>query len=119
MKDDSKIRRIFFLTEPLLSREQSWKPFADVYRIEGGWILKFDLAGVRPEDVKVSIDGNQVLVTGVRRDVFIEHDWTCYSSEITYSHFERSIALPNEIENAKIKMEYRDGILLIRILVNE
>ena len=119
MKDDSKIRRIFFLTEPLLSREQSWKPFADVYRVEGGWILKFDLAGVRPEDVKVSIDGNQVLVSGVRRDVFIEHNWTCYSSEITYSHFERTIALPNVIENAKIKMEYRDGILLIRILIDE
>jgi len=116
MKDDSKRRSIFFFPDSLLTRELSWKPQADVYRIEGGWILKFDLAGVRLEDVKIWIERNVVFVAGVRRDVHIDQSWTCYSSEISYSHFERSIALPHDLENSRIELEYRDGILLIRIL---
>jgi HSP20 family protein len=119
MKDDSKLRRIFFLTDPQLSHEEIWRPFADVYRVNGGWILKFDLAGVRLEDVKIVIHGNRVELSGVRRDCIIEKNWTCYSSEINYSHFERSITLPQDIEASEIKMEYRDGILLIRVLSND
>jgi HSP20 family protein len=116
MKDDSKRRSIFFFPDSRLTRELSWKPQADVYRIEGGWILKFDLAGVRLEDVKIWIEGNVVFVAGVRRDIHIDQSWTCYSSEITYSHFERSIALPNDLENSRIELDYLDGILLTRIL---
>jgi HSP20 family protein len=116
MKDDSKLRTIFFFGDAMRSPEPSWKPYADVYRINGGWIIKFDLAGVRLEDVKIAVQGNRVIVKGVRKDCNIDHSWTCYSSEISYTSFERSITLPQDLENSKIELEYRDGILLIRIL---
>jgi HSP20 family protein len=116
---DSKLRSVIFFADPLVSREACWKPDADVYRIEGGWILKFDLAGVRLEDVKIALQGKSVVVCGVRRDFNIEQSWTCYSSEISYTRFERSITLPHDLENAEVKMEYRDGILLIRVLSHE
>lgn len=116
MKDDSTLKSIFFFGDSTRSPDSSWKPYADVYRIDGGWILKFDLAGVRLQDVKIAVQGSRVIVTGVRRDCNIDQSWTCYSSEISYTSFERSITLPQELENSKIELEYRDGILLIRIL---
>lgn len=32
------------------ARRCDWAPNVDVYRAPGGWVLKFDLAGVRPGD---------------------------------------------------------------------
>lgn len=29
-----------------------WQPPADIYRLARGWLVKFELAGVRPEDVR-------------------------------------------------------------------
>ena len=49
-----------------------WQPSADVYRTRDGWVLKFDLAGVRADEVTVSIRGRRVCVSGVRRDTVVE-----------------------------------------------
>ena len=34
-----------------------WCPAADVYRTNDGWIVKVDLAGIRPADIEITIDG--------------------------------------------------------------
>jgi HSP20 family protein len=97
-----------------------WQPAVDIYRTSSGWILKFDLAGVRMEDVHIRVNGRTVTVSGVRRDCMME-DVGCrhYSMEITYSRFERSIELPDDLGSARVGLEYRDGILFVRIVQRE
>jgi HSP20 family protein len=94
----------------------SWRPPADIYRIRDGWLVKFDLAGVRPEDIRVTAGGRQLRVEGTRRDWQIDESQQHYCMEISYSHFERSVELPTELEHARISTEYRDGMLLVRLL---
>ena len=93
-----------------------WQPSADVYRTRNGWLLKFDLAGVRPEDVTVSVQGRRVSVSGVRRDFIAEEGCSYYSMEISYNRFERSLEMPADLENARITLEARDGLLLVRMV---
>src|SRR5262245_40479121 len=93
-----------------------WRPPADIYRIRGGWLVKFDLAGVRPEDIRLSVCGRQLTLEGTRRDSLIDEDQQHYCMEISYSHFERSIELPAELNHARIDTEYRDGMLLVRLM---
>jgi HSP20 family protein len=93
-----------------------WRPSADIYRTRDGWLLKFDLAGVRPEDVVVSVRGRRVSVSGVRRDLMVEEGCSYYSMEISYNRFERSLEMPAELENAKITLEARNGLLLVRMI---
>lgn len=109
----SKPARMFFLQAQNPCGETSWRPSADVYRTRAGWVLKYDLAGVRPEDVRVSISGRRIMVSGVRRDWAMEQGWTHYSMEICYSRFERTIELPEPV--SEYAMEYRDGILLVQV----
>jgi HSP20 family protein len=90
-----------------------WHPLADIYRTRDGWLIKFDLAGVRTEDVRVSVRGNRLTVEGVRRDWGVEQSLTHYAMEISYSRFERSIELPCDLERAQIQTSYRDGMLLV------
>lgn len=93
-----------------------WQPSADVYRTRDGWLLKFDLAGVRPEDVSVTVRGRRVSVSGIRRDLIVEEGCSYYSMEISYNRFERSIEMPAALENARITLEARNGLLLVRMI---
>src|SRR5580700_145812 len=93
-----------------------WQPSADVYRTRDGWLLKLDLAGVRSEDVTVSIQGRRVSVSGVRRDSFLEEGSSYYSMEISYNRFERSFEMPADLETARVSIAARDGLLLIRMI---
>jgi HSP20 family protein len=90
----------------------------DIFRTRGGWLLKFDLPGVRMEDVGVQIAGDRLTVAGVRHDVISEEGCTYYSMEISCNRFERTIELPADLEGARIQLEARDGILLVRITSN-
>ena len=100
-------------------QEPCWRPPADIYRLRGGWLVKFDLAGVRPEDIRVSVSGRRLTVDGTRRDSQIDQGQQHYCMEISYSHFERSIELPGELVHARISTEYRDGMLLVRLSTEE
>ena len=93
----------------------AWRPAVDVYRTPRGWLLKFDLAGVRPEDVALTVQGCRVTIRGVRRDCLAEEGCRYYRMEITYSHFERSVELPCDVEPAAIATEYRLGMLLVHL----
>jgi HSP20 family protein len=100
----------------LAERRSPWQPSADVYRTRDGWLIKFDLAGVKIEDVTVSIRGRYVSITGVRRDSILEEGSTYYSMEISYNRFERSMELPADLETARVLIAARDGLLLVRMI---
>ena len=96
-----------------------WQPPVDIYRTSWGWILKFELAGVRTEDVHVHVSRRTVSVRGVRRDYMVEDGCSHYSMEISYCEFKRTIELPDDLTKTLIRMDYRDGILFVRISLKE
>jgi HSP20 family protein len=92
-----------------------WQPPADIYRTRRGWLVKLDLAGVRPEDVQVTVHGDCLTVRGIRRDCSLEEGCRHYQMEIAYSTFERSLTLPVNLDRARVEAEHRQGMLLIHI----
>jgi HSP20 family protein len=96
--------------------ETAWRPAVDVYRTSRGWLLKFDLAGVRPEDVSLTVEGCRVTIRGVRRDLQAEQGHHYYRMEITYNHFERCVELPCDVEPASVATDYRHGMLLVHLI---
>lgn len=100
----------------LAERQTPWQPSADVYRTKDGWLVKFDLAGVKTVDVTVSIRGRRLTISGIRRDSFFEEGSSHYSMEISYNRFERSLLMPANLENARVIVAARDGLLLVRMV---
>jgi HSP20 family protein len=96
----------------------SWQPAADVYRTATGWLVKFDLAGIRLEDIRLEASGQQLRLSGVRRDCRREAGCHYHSLEIAYSEFGRDIQFPTDLEHARITTEYEAGMLLVRIQSN-
>ncbi len=100
-------------------RGRVWRPAADVYRIEDGWIVKLDLAGISPDDLEIEISGASLRVSGCRRDTFYGEGITYQQLEITYSRFERTLHFPCSIEGAHLMRDYRDGLLILHLKSEE
>jgi HSP20 family protein len=116
MADDLiRLMQAFFLPATETFRQPAWRPALDVYRTHEGWLVKFELAGVRPEDIHLTAHGNRLTLRGVRRDCAADRDYRCYVMEITYDHFERTVELPCEIDAAPIAADFHQGMLLVRI----
>ena len=54
-------------------RGSAWMPAADVAKEDGTIVIRLDLPGMQEQDVKVEIDGRQLVVSGERQD---EHEET-------------------------------------------
>jgi HSP20 family protein len=110
-------RTIFF--EPGLSMmgECVWRPAVDVQRTPYGWLIKVELPGVAPEQVQVSIVGNSLVLSGVRRDTPHEEGDSYYAMEIAYCRFERRIELPASLVDAEVRLSSHDGLLILRVLL--
>jgi HSP20 family protein len=93
----------------------AWQPLVDVYQTRDGWLVKYDVAGVRPEDITLAVQGRRLILRGSRRDCCLGETCGQYLMEIAYSHFERSVVLPEEIESYRLTTDYRDGMLLVRL----
>jgi HSP20 family protein len=94
-----------------------WQPAVDVYRTRTGWLAKFDLAGVQPEDIHLQVEGPILRVHGVRRDWTLEQGCHHHRLEIAYSQFERHLEFPVSLEQASLSTEYQAGMLLVHIRV--
>jgi HSP20 family protein len=116
MADDLiRLMQAFFLPATETFQKEPWRPAVDVYRTRQGWRVKVELAGVRPEDIHLTAQGRSLIIQGVRRDCCAEPDCRCYVMEIIYSHFERTVELPCNVETAPIAVDFRQGMLMVRI----
>jgi HSP20 family protein len=110
-----KIRFVSFFLSAEPAREVNWRPDADVLRTADGWMIKFNLAGVRPEDVELTVRGRQLTVRGTRRDDCADGTCCHHLMEIEYGRFERSVELGADLGPVRISVEHRHGMLLVRI----
>lgn len=104
------------LTRDRLNRDMNFQPSCDVQETKNHFLLSFDIPGVKRDDIKINIDGNQLLVSGERRneskaderDSLIRH-------ERFYGKFQRSFTLPTTVQVDKIEAHYDDGVLNIAL----
>lgn len=119
MRDKIRHQSIFFLARTTEVGQTVWVPHADVYRRSSTWLVKCDLAGIKTEDLSISVSGPRLMISGIRRDLLAERGWEHYSMDIPYSKFACSVTLPHDLEQAHLATEYIDGMLLVRVRFDE
>jgi HSP20 family protein len=112
-EDLIRLMKVLFLPGEA-GREAPWRPAADVYRTPDGWAVKFELAGVRAEDLDLEVCGRKMRLRGVRRDC-APPGARIQQLEIAYSRFERVLELPCDLGRAQVATHLRDGMLLVHI----
>lgn len=85
----------------------------DVVEKNGAYKVAAELAGVRKEDIDVSVDGAQVTITAeVKQEKEAQaQDERALHVERVFGKVTRTFTLPQELDEAKVEAKYRDGVL--------
>ena len=90
-------------------------PTADVFARNGDTVVRIDLPGVDPKDIKVKFEEGELVVMGERKAEKEIKEEGYFRKEATYGIFERHMTLPKGVKENEIKAEYDNGVLEIAI----
>lgn len=87
----------------------------DMYQTRDNVIIKSTIAGVRPEDIDITVANDMVTIKGSRKkEEQIPQDDYFYQ-ECYWGNFSRSVIIPVDIDSETIEADLKDGILTVII----
>jgi HSP20 family protein len=86
----------------------------DMYQTEEELVILSAIAGVKPEDLNLYLEGDVLFIEGERKKP-VEEVGDYFLQECYWGKFSRKIVLPVETNPEKISATFKDGILTIRI----
>lgn len=95
--------------------EAVWTPNTDVYVHATGAVIKVELAGIRKEDLEITVEGARMTISGVRRDECRNGKCNFQVMEIHYGAFESVVELPGEFDLALARASYQNGFLRVDV----
>jgi HSP20 family protein len=87
----------------------------DVYQTPTHIVIKAMIAGVRPEDLDVSITRDMVTVRGKREQHAEGQNGDFFFQELYWGSFSRTIVLPQEVDLEEAEASEKHGLLVIRL----
>jgi HSP20 family protein len=94
---------------------KGWTPSADISETKDKLIVKAELPGLEPEDIKLSLSGNMLTIEGEKKKEKEEKDEQHYSLERYCGKFQRCFRLPVEVEENKVEAKFDKGVLTINM----
>jgi HSP20 family protein len=82
-------------------------PATESYFKDGHWIMRFDLPGVDPKDIEVSVAGETLTIRASRERRSQQGSGVQQASY----RFEHSVTLPKGVNSDQIKANYQHGVL--------
>jgi HSP20 family protein len=99
----------------LWAEEGMYTPI-DLSETEDEFIVKMALPGIKPDEVEINVTGNTLTVRGEHKeDKEAQQARTWHRREIRYGRFERSIALPTEVQADRAEATFENGMLTLRL----
>jgi HSP20 family protein len=89
----------------------------DVQRLDDHFIATFDLPGVDPGSIDVTVEGNALTVRAERSTPHGGGEWL--TRERSRGSFSRRLMLGRDLDGERLSATYRDGVLAITIPVAE
>ena len=96
-------------------QSSTWLPAVDVWETEDELVLSFDLPGIPEDKIAVELEDNVLTVSGERERVQERSEDRFYRFERRFGQFSRSVTLPAGVQEDKIKADYKDGVLEVRV----
>ena len=96
-----------------------WLPAVDVLEDKDKLTVKAELPGFKREELDVSVEDNNLILSGERKSDEECKDGEFFRSERFYGRFHRVISLPSSVDMAQIQAKYRDGVLTVTLPKSE
>ncbi|MFP5469001.1 MAG: Hsp20/alpha crystallin family protein [Alphaproteobacteria bacterium] len=111
------LRRSFQDIEPVLRRGLSWgaSPAIDIVDKNEAYQVVAELPGMDEKNVEVKLVNGSLTIKGEKRDEKEEKKKDYYLHERSFGSFERSFALPDEVDADKIEASFSKGVLTVTL----
>jgi HSP20 family protein len=86
-------------------------PRADLKETDKDYRLHVELPGLKVSDVSLELDGDALVVRGVKSDDSDADTANFHITERRFGRVERRFALPRDIDQSAVKADFRDGVL--------
>jgi HSP20 family protein len=93
----------------------AWHPACDVFEDKDTVKIVAEVPGVKPEDVRLSLENNLLTIRGEKRQEAEERSERVHRYERSYGSFERAFVLPSTVDAEKISADYRNGVLTVTV----
>ncbi|HEY4886888.1 MAG TPA: Hsp20/alpha crystallin family protein [Myxococcales bacterium] len=104
---------------PAASLAQVWSPAIDIVERDGRLVVRADLPGMSPDDVRIEVRDDALVLEGERRSEIEVEEEGVYRSERVYGRFSRVIPLPDGADLDKASARFENGVLEIEIPLRE
>jgi HSP20 family protein len=91
----------------------AWHPACAVFEDRDAVKIVAELPGVKPEDVKLSLENNLLTIRGEKKQEAEERTERVHRYERSSGSFERAFVLPSTVDGEKISAEFTNGILTV------
>jgi HSP20 family protein len=92
-----------------------WAPTVDITETDSAYLIKGEIPGVNKEDVKVMIEDGMITMRGERKQEKEEKDKKFHRIERSYGSFMRSFRVPDDVDEAAVKAEFKDGMINVTL----
>jgi len=92
-----------------------WVPNTDVYSTDNGLVIKVELAGMRSENLEITVETNRLRIAGTRPDGCRSPKAHFLVMEINYGPFESVLEVPPGYDLIQAKATYLNGFLRIDV----
>lgn len=87
----------------------------DMYQTKDNVIIKSTIAGVKPEDIDITVANDMVTIKGSRKKDEVINGDDYFYQECYWGNFSRSVIIPVDIDSEEIEADLKDGILTVII----
>ena len=87
----------------------------DVYQTPTDIILQTMVAGVKPDDLELTIGRDIITVRGKREEIRTIDEENYFTKELYWGKFSRTISLPAEVEPEEVEATEKHGLLTIKM----
>lgn len=88
----------------------------DVTENEKGYTVRAEIPGVNKEDIKVSVDANQVSISAeIKQEKEAKEGQRVLRRECYYGSAYRAFTLDRDVNEAEVKAQYKDGVLTLTL----
>jgi HSP20 family protein len=100
---------------PPLASHTAWSPNTDVFETAEVLVVRMELAGVRREDLQITLSDRVLLVRGRRQEPCRQGECRFRQMEIDYGCFERRILIPRPIDGGRARASFHNGFLQVQL----
>jgi HSP20 family protein len=98
-----------------LLEQETWTPSVDMFEQGNELVIRVDLPGIDPKDVRVTMENDVLTIEGERKHEKEIKEENFYRREATFGKFLRRMGLQPGLKPEDMKASYKKGVLEVRL----